>query len=169
MVRRRRERGYSLLEVIWVLAIFGVFLFMLTTMTEELRRQEVEYPIDFMKHPQLTAVLSRLRRDVIDAFGGGPYPPSYNEYAQSDKTLILYTVLGSGSQTVVWDFRTKGEARRMSFSAGMMVSDWKARGVPDFTIGTYEIPNRPFAVRVQAKNKKGRLAVDQIFQPRAHE
>ena len=166
---RRRERGYTLMEVVWVLAIFGIFLFMLTTMTEELRRQELEYPIDFMKHPQLTAVLSRLRRDAFDAFGGGPYPPSYNEYSQSDKLLILYSVFAKGSQTVVWDFRTKGEARRMSFSAGMMVSDWTARGVPEFIISTYEIPNRPFAVRVQAKDKRGRLAVDQIFQPRAHE
>jgi prepilin-type N-terminal cleavage/methylation domain-containing protein len=166
---RRRDSGYTLVEVVWVLAIFGIFLFMLTVMTEELRRQEIRYPIDFLKHPQIISVVSRMRRDVIDAFGAEAYPRTFNEYAQTDKTLIIYTIFETGSQTVVWDFRTKGEARRMSFSAGMMVSEWTARGVPNFTVSTFTIPGRPYAVRLQAKDKKGRLAIDQIFQPRAHE
>jgi prepilin-type N-terminal cleavage/methylation domain-containing protein len=167
---RRRERGYTLMEVVWVLAIFGVFLFIFTTMQEELRRQERKYPIDFMQHPQITAVMSRLRRDVIDAFAADPYPPTFQDYVQSGDTLIVYTILGAGAgYTVVWDFRTDGEARRTAYSGGMVISDWKARAVPRFMISTYEIPNRPFAVRVRARTKEGTLAIDQIFQPRAHE
>jgi hypothetical protein len=153
----------------WVLAIFGIFLFMITVMTDEMRRQQIEYPIDFFQHPQIISVISRMRRDVIDAFGAAPYPASYREYSQSSQTLIIYSVFGTGSQTVVWDFRTPGEVRRMGFSAGMMVSDWTARGVPAFSVSTFEIPGRPYAVRLRANDKKGKLAIDQIFQPRAHE
>ncbi len=167
---RKRQRGYTLIEVVYVLAIFGIFLWTLTTMTEELRRQEQRYPVDFMKHPQIAAVMSRLRRDVIDAFRDNPYPGSYSSYTQSDKTLIIYSILGSGfGQTIVWDFRTAGEARRTAYSAGMLVSNWMARGVPQFQISTFEIPNRPYAVRVRARDRKGRLAIDQIFQPRGHD
>lgn len=166
---RRGEQGYTILEVVYVLAIFGIFLWMLTTMTEELRRQEQRYPIDFMQHPQITAVMSRLRRDVIDAFGENPYPATFNNYRQSPDTLIIYSIRGSGfGQTIVWDFRTKGEARRTAFSAGMIVSDWVARGVPKFEIGTFDMPTGGYSVRVRANNRKGTLEIDQIFKPRAH-
>lgn len=176
---RGRERGFTLIEVVYVLAIFGVFLWMLTVMTEELRRQELRYPIDFMQHPQITAVMSRLRRDVIDASlwldpqtgSKTPmYPSGIATYTQSPNTLIVYTIMGTGfGQTVVWDFGKQGEARRIAYSAGMVISDWVARGVPKFEISTYEIPNRPYAVRIRARTRKGNLAIDQIFQPRTHE
>jgi len=176
---RRAERGFTLIEAVYVLAVFGTFLWMLTVMTEELRRQELRYPIDFMQHPQITAVMSRLRRDVIDAslwldpdsgLKTPMYPSGIATYTQTPKTLIVYTIMGTGfGQTVVWDFSKKGEARRIAYSTGMVVSDWKAGGVPQFKIDTWVIPNRPFAVRVQARDKKGNLAIDQIFQPRTHE
>jgi hypothetical protein len=69
----------------------------------------------------------------------------------------------------VWDFRTPGVVNRKAFSVGNVVSDWVARGVPaNFSVGTFEIPNRPYAVRIRATDEKGKLAIDQIFQPRAH-
>jgi len=176
---RRRERGFTLIEVVYVLAIFGVFLMMLTVMSEELRRQELRHPIDFMQHPQITAVMSRLRRDVTDASiwldpatgSKTPmYPAGVADYTQTPNTLIVYTIMGTGfGQTVVWDFRTPGAARRIAYSAGMIVSDWTAGGVPKFEISDFQIPNRPYAVRVRARDKKGNLAIDQIFQPRTHE
>jgi prepilin-type N-terminal cleavage/methylation domain-containing protein len=176
---RRAERGFTLIEVVYVLAVFGAFLYMLTVMTEELRRQEPRYPIDFMQHPQITAVMSRLRRDVIDAslwldpdtgLKTPMYPANFMNYRQSKKTLIVYTIMGTGfGQTVVWDFSNEGRARRTAYSVGIIVSDWMAGGVPQFEISTYEIPNRPFAVRFQARDRKGNLAIDQIFQPRTHE
>lgn len=176
---RRGQQGYTIMEVVYVLAIFGIFLWMLTTMTEELRRQEQRYPIDFMQHPQITAVMSRLRRDVLDASlwldpdtgSKTPmYPSGIATYTQSPDTLIVYTIMGTGfGQTVVWDFRKEGEARRIAYSAGMVVSDWVAGGVPKFDIDTYKIPNRPYAVRIRARTRRGDLAIDQIFQPRTHE
>lgn len=165
---RPGQRGYTIIEVVYALAIFGVFLFMLTTMTEELRRQEKRYPIDFMQHPQITAVMSRLRRDVVDAFGPDPYPATFNEYRQSPETLIIYSILGTGfGQTIIWDFRKDGEARRTSYSVGNVVSDWVARGVPQFEISTFDMPSGGYAVRVRARNSKGTLAIDQIFKPRS--
>jgi prepilin-type N-terminal cleavage/methylation domain-containing protein len=165
----RRQRGFTLLEVIFVLAIFGLFILMLVTMTTELRLQDKRYPVNFMRHPQVIAVLSRMRKDVVDAFGVEPYPASYGNYTQSPTTLIVYSIQESGfAQTVVWDFNTPGEVRRKAYSTGAQVSEWVARGVPRFRIVTYEIPDRPYAVRVRAFDAGGKLAIDQILQPRAH-
>ena len=170
MDRRRLQLGFTLLETVMTLAIFGIFIFILVTLTAEMKGYDKRYPVNFMKHPQVIAVLSRMRKDVFDAFGGDPYPPSYRTYAQSEKTLIVYSVQESGfAQTVVWDFTTPGVAKRTAFSVGGIVSEWVARGVPaSFTVGTYEIPGRPYAVRLRAWDGAGRLAIDQIFQPRAH-
>jgi prepilin-type N-terminal cleavage/methylation domain-containing protein len=167
----RKERGFTLLETLFTLAIFGVFIIILVTMSAEMRGYDQRYPVNYMKHPQVTAVMSRMRRDVVDAFGADPYPASYATYGQTSKTLIVYSVQSTGfTQTIVWDFRTPGVVNRKAYSVGNVVSDWVARGVPaDFTVGTFEIPDRPFAVRVRATDQGGKLAIDQIFQPRAHE
>jgi prepilin-type N-terminal cleavage/methylation domain-containing protein len=166
-----RARGFTLLETIFTLSIFGVFIIILVTLTAEMRGYDKRYPVNFMKHPQVTAVMSRMRKDVTDAFGADPYPGSYANYTQTEKTLIIYSVQTTGfTQTVIWDFREPGVVRRRAYSVGAVVSDWVARGVPTtFIVGTYEIPNRPFAVRIRASDQGGRLAIDQIFQPRAHE
>ncbi len=165
-----RQRGFTLMEIVVVLSIFGMFIFMLTILTAEMRGQDKRYPVNFMRHPQVIAVLSRMRKDVLDAFGADPYPASYASYTQTPKTLIVYTVRETGfAQTVVWDFTTPGEVRRKAYSTGAEISDWVARGLPEFRVTTYEIPDRPYAVRVQATDSGGRLAIDQILQPRAHE
>lgn len=167
---RPRSRGFTLLEVVYVLAIFGVFLFILTTMLSELQRQDKRYPINFMSHPQVIAVTSRLRRDVLDALGKSPYPYSFQTYSQGDKLLIIDSLSNSGfAYVVVWDFRKRGEARRLAYSAGSLSTEWVARGVPEMTISTFEIPDRPYSVRIRARDDKGKLAIDQIFQPRTHE
>jgi prepilin-type N-terminal cleavage/methylation domain-containing protein len=177
----RWQRGFTLLEVVFAVAIFGIFLFMLASLTAEMRGHDRRYPVNFMRHPQVISVISRMRRDVLDATlydaGTSPpqktpmYPVSIGGYSQSPKTLILYTIQPSGfGETVVWDFSVTGEVRRKAYSVGAMTSEWVARGLPsNFTIGTWEIPDRPYAVRVQARDQTGKLAIDQIFQPRAHE
>jgi prepilin-type N-terminal cleavage/methylation domain-containing protein len=167
----RESRGFTLLETIFTLAIFGVFIIILVTMSAEMRGYDQRYPVNYMRHPQVTAVMSRMRKDVLDAFGADPYPATYATYGQTSKTLIVYSVQSTGfTQTVVWDFRTPGVVNRKAYSVGNVVSDWVARGVPaDFTVGTFEIPDRPFAVRIRAMDQGGKLAIDQIFQPRAHE
>ena len=167
----RRQRGFTLMETVVTLAIFGVFIFILVTVTAEMRGNDRRYPVNFMKHPQVIAVVSRMRKDVLDAFGANPYPASYMTHSQGEKKLIVYSVQQSGfAETVVWDFSEHGSVRRQSYSVGGVVSDWTARGVPaTFVIDIFEIPNRPYAVRFRAKDGAGRLAIDQIFQPRAHE
>ena len=171
---KRRERGFTLLEVTFTVAIFGIFLMMLVTVTAEMRKQEKRYPVNFMRHPQVVAVMSRMRRDVLDAFGANAYPADAGggKYTQGKKTLIVNTLIsGSGTQTVVWDFTTPSEARRISYNVGIATT-WIARGLPDgFNVDfdAVETPGHPFGVRITAVDSKGRLAIDQYLQPRAHQ
>jgi hypothetical protein len=62
-------------------------------------------------------------------------------------------------------------ARRISYDVGEK-SQWIARGLPpelDLELEAVEFPDRPYGVRLKAKDSNGQLAIDQIFQPRAHE
>ena len=168
---KRGERGYSMMEIVVVMAIFGVFLMILVIVTAEMRRFEKNMPVNFMAHPQVVSVLSRMRSDVLDAWGTDPYPESQDTYAQSEKTLIVKTFINGGLQTVVWDFSKPGEVKRVSYNVGVATT-WLARGMPeDFaaTIDAVETPGRPFGVRIRAVDKRGNLAVDEYLQPRAHE
>jgi prepilin-type N-terminal cleavage/methylation domain-containing protein len=179
---RRRVAGYTLLEVVVAMAIFGIFLVVLGVLTSEMRAIEKRMPINFMRHPQIVGVIARIRRDVIDAHGTDPYPESYAEYTQSGQTLIVETIQQDGGrQTIVWDFRTPGEVQRHAFRVGVRTT-WRARGVPaDFSKSLVvdavdlseeddvDIPDRPYGVRLIARDGKGRVAIDQILQPRAHE
>ena len=168
-----RRRGYSLLEVVVTIAIFGVFLMILTTMSLEMRKNEKRYPVNFMQNPQVIAVLARLRRDVLDAPGENPYRDKTpdGKYTMSSKVLIFETLVSGGSQLVVWDFSIPGEVHRVSYNVGMK-TEWVARGLPpDFaaTIDSIEVPGRAFGVRITAVDQKGNLAIDQYLLPRAHE
>lgn len=174
MVKRRRDRGYTLMEVVVATALLGVFLMALVTLEGEMRTWERRLPINYMKHPQVSALLSRMRRDVLDAHGKDPYRSEYEGFVQSDKTLILESLQKDGSvQMVVWDFSKPGEVLRRSWNVGVS-SDWVARGLPPsfqqgMVIDAVGIPGRPWAVRLMARDGKGNIAIDQIFQPRAHE
>ena len=171
MVKRRA--GYTLLEVVVAMAIFGMFLTILAVITAEMRGYEKRMPINFMRHPQIAAVLSRLRRDVLDAHGSSPYKPSFGPYTQSPKTLIVESVQPNGGvQTIVWDFSTPGEVQRIAYNVGV-ATKWVAHGVPpefsnDLVVDAVGIPGRPWGVEIKAQDAKGRIAIDQILQPRAH-
>jgi prepilin-type N-terminal cleavage/methylation domain-containing protein len=165
----RRPRGYSLLEMVVAMAIFGMFLFMVTALTMSLNRSEKKWPVNLMKHPQVAAVMARLRRDVLDAT-----PPYYGsstgKFKQTEQTLLL-TVLepGGTSRDIVWDFSIPGEAHRRAFLGDQQVSEWVARGVPStFEIQAFtEFSRKPVGLRIQAVDEHGALVIDQILQPRA--
>lgn len=186
-VGRSRAAGYSLIEIVVAMSIFGLFLVVVFVLTAEMRGWERRLPVNYMRHPQVMAVVARLRHDVLDAHGKKPYRKSHDGYTMSPKTLILETVHASGGvRTVVWDFSTPGEVRRRSYNVGE-VEEWLARGVPegfsrDFVIDAVEIDDesvfsggggsaaqRPYGVRILARDSNGRLTLDQILQPRAHE
>lgn len=173
----RRTAGFTLLELVVSMFVFGIFLMILIMLTSEMRRYESKLPVNFMKHPQVSAVVSRLRRDVLDAMGdatGNPYvqewPPTNPQYRNTRQVLIINT-WENGPKTVVWDFREPGVVMRRSYNVGI-ATDWVARGLPEdigsFDLGAEKIPGRSWAVRITATDKKGRIAIDQIFQPRAH-
>lgn len=175
MVTRRRERGYSLLEVTVMLAVFGAVLAIFFTLTAEMRKWEKRLPVNYMRHPQVTAVMARLRKDVLDAhIQSGPYVPSAGDYEADEKTLIVATILEVGTvQTVVWDFAQPGVVQRLAFTSGLKTNTWTARGVPlDFSkevgVSAVEFEDRPYGVRILAKDADGRVSIDQILQPRSH-
>jgi prepilin-type N-terminal cleavage/methylation domain-containing protein len=169
-----RQRGYTLMEVVFAMAIFGIFCAVLFTLTAEMRFYEKRLPINMHKNPQVISVLSRMRRDVLDAASRQPYEKTYGEYTSSDKVLIVETMMPTGGQqTVVWDFRTPGEVRRRAFNVGV-ADDWVTRGLPvDFS--NLEIDavktgaGSAWATRITARDEKGRIAIDTILQPRATE
>src|SRR5262249_2038931 len=135
---------------------------------------EKRLPINMHKNPQVISVLSRLRRDVLDAASRQPYEKTYGAYTSSAKVLIIETMgKDVGQQTVGWEFRTPGEGRRRAFQVGV-AQDWVSRGLPvDFS--NVEIDalktgiSSAWATRVTARDEKGRIAIDTILQPRATE
>jgi hypothetical protein len=155
-----------MLEMVIAIAVFGVLIWILVTLEGEMFRNERRFPVNYMTHPEVMAVLARLRKDVVDSYG---YPASYDKYQQGPHCLILSVIQPTGfSETVVWDFSVPTRIRRLSFNVGQVSSDWLARGVPQFAIDNYQMPNGEVAVRVSANDEQGVLAIDQIYQPRRH-
>jgi prepilin-type N-terminal cleavage/methylation domain-containing protein len=171
-VVRRRSAGYSLMEVVVAMAIFGVFIFIVLSLTTEMYSYERKLKIDFYRHPQIMAVVARMRRDVLDAYGNDPYKDSFDGFTNGPKTLIIEVLQETGGvQTVVWDFSTPEVVIRRSYVVGV-AREWKARGVPaDFsagaTIDAAKNPKGAPGVHLQALDKNGRIALDQIFLPRS--
>ena len=162
----KRERGYSLLEIVVTLAIFGTFLMIITIVTAEMHSNEKRYPINFMAHPEVSSVMARMRKDVVDTMY---YPAEFQTYKQTPKTLILYTLTKEGAaKTVVWDFMTPGEVHRKEFTAQQLSTEWVSRGLPDFAISSYSLPSGQDAVRISALDEKKRLSIDEILVPRPH-
>ncbi|HEX7829244.1 MAG TPA: prepilin-type N-terminal cleavage/methylation domain-containing protein [Thermoanaerobaculia bacterium] len=171
-MRRRAQLGYSLLEVIVAMTIFLIFLATLFALTSDMRAYEKRLPVNFQKHPQIAAVLTRLRRDVIDGIGKNPYLEAHEDYVGGEQVLIVKTLVNGGEQIVVWDFREPGVVRRRAYNASM-ATDWWARGLPKgFHLEVDAVKTGPragWATHIQATDSEGRIAIDQILQPRATE
>ena len=164
---RAGGRGYSLIEIVVVMAIFGIFLYIVVMLTAEMKRNEKKWPVNFMTHPDVSAVIARLRRDVEDAKA---FPVNFNSYTQDQKTLIIYTILQTGfAETVVYDFNTAGEVHRLSFTATQQTSEWVAHGVPTFHYDRDNNVNGEPAVHISAVDSNNKLAIDQIIVPRPHD
>jgi prepilin-type N-terminal cleavage/methylation domain-containing protein len=163
----RRERGYTLLEIVVTLAVFGIFLFIVVVLTAEMRANEKRYPVNYMAHPEASAVMSRLRKDILDT---KYYPNDFAGYEQGHQTLLLYTLDQTGfGKTVIYDFRTHGEVHRKEFNANQLAAEWVAHGVPDFQFDSLDMGNGQVAARITARDEQNRLAIDEIFFPRPHD
>lgn len=162
----KRQRGYSLVEMLVVIAVFGGFLMIMVIVTAEMKRVERKWPIDFLTHPDSSAVVARLRKDVADALY---YPTEFEGYTQTPQTLLIYSLQRNGAgYTVVYDFRQRGIVLRKAYSGKVVVEDWTAHGVPAFLISDYTLDTGHIAVRLTAVDSGGNLAIDEIFIPRAH-
>jgi hypothetical protein len=137
-----------------------------------MRSHQQRLPFNFMKNPQISNVLSRLRRDVMDAHGPQPYANTHDGYTMGPKTLIIRTIRPTGGvETVVWDFTTPGIVKRRSYNVGV-ATEWMARGIPpefNVQLDAVEIEGRPWGVLVRGSDEEGRIAIEQILQPRAHD
>jgi prepilin-type N-terminal cleavage/methylation domain-containing protein len=163
----RRARGYSLMEIVIAMALFGVFLFVLATVTTEMRRNEKKWPVNFFSHPEVGSALFRMRHDILDSTS---FPDTFDKYSQSPTTLIVYTINQDGTaETVVWDFSQPGEVDRKAFKATLLSSEWKTLEDPIFvsTLEPMESGGEQ-QVHIRAIDKEGKLAIDQIFVPRPH-
>lgn len=171
-----KQRGYTLVEVAVMMTVFGAFLAIFFVLTNEMRQWEKRLPVNYMRHPQVAAVMMRMRRDVLDAnvTGTGPYLPKFGTFKQGPKVLILDTILPNGTtQTVVWDFSEPAVVRRHAYTDQLKTETWTARGLPPTFLSTTEIKavefdDRPYGVRIDARDSNGKLAIDQILQPRSH-
>jgi prepilin-type N-terminal cleavage/methylation domain-containing protein len=163
----KNKRGFTLLEIVITIAIFGVFLMIIVSVTLDMRKNESKYPVDFMTHPEVSGLVARFRKDIFDT---KYFPAEFKGYKQTSKTLVMYTLRTTGfAETVVYDFQTHGEVHRKSYNATDLTGDWVARGVPTFDINDYKLATGQDAVRLRALDDKGRLAIDQIFLQRAHD
>jgi prepilin-type N-terminal cleavage/methylation domain-containing protein len=173
--QRTAAAGFTLIEVVVSLAVFGIFILILVTMTAEMHDYERRYPVNFLAHPQVSSALGRIRRDVFSATDPY-YPDSFYDpatkinYTQGKTTLILTVLQESGfTQTVVWDFSAKGEAWRRAYSGTLTSSLWVARGMPSIELTDFPIDaHHPDSVRIKAVDDRGTLAIDQVYQPRHH-
>ena len=168
MVSRRRARGYSMMEIVVTMALFGVFLFILVTLTSEMRRNEKKWPVNFLARPEIGSIVARMRRDILDTTS---FPDNFNEFTQSPTTLIVYTINQdhSSAQTVVWDFSKPSEVHRKAYTATQLSSEWVARQAPTFicTLAPMQSGDE-LEVHIQAVDDDGKVAIDQIFVPRPH-
>ncbi|MEO8035069.1 MAG: type II secretion system protein [Acidobacteriota bacterium] len=161
-------RGSTLLELVVAMTLLGTMIMLLVILTSEMMKYERKLPVNYMVHPQVSSVIARLRRDVSSACCSY-YPSSEGAWSQSPTTLIVESLQQSGtSQVVVWDFSISGEVHRHAFTGHMEMSEWSARGLPKFKIDDFPLPNSPDSVRIRAYDAGGKLAIDQIFQPRPH-
>lgn len=162
-----RQHGYTMMEIVVTLAVFGIFLAIVVTLTAEMRANEKKYPVNFMTHPEVGGIVARMRKDILDT---KYYPSDFQGYQQTPRTLVLYTLRQTGfAETVVYDFRRPGEAHRIAFNATQQTSDWVARGAPAFQISSFDLPTGQTAVRITARDDQNRVAIDEIFTPRPHD
>ncbi|HVR43785.1 MAG TPA: type II secretion system protein [Thermoanaerobaculia bacterium] len=156
---RRRASGITLIELVVAMAIFSVFLLILTALGSQYQRFDRQVQFRWFLHPDDMAVIARLRRDVADSRG---YPVSFAGLTQTPSTLILSH--GSG-RTVTWELGAS-TAMRTEWTGQSKESTWVARATRAFEIDAWELPDGKTAVRLTGRSTDGGIVVDRIITPR---
>jgi len=162
--RARGTRGFTLVEMVVALAVFGVLILIMAVLEHHLAQVERRVKLDWFTHPELLAVVSRVRSDILES---ERVMESFGEWSEDASTLILSMGgEGSGRRVVVYDFSESGLARRYEFSGSSLDSTWTANGVPRFEVGAYQFGSTGSGVALRALDQEGRLVIDRIFAPR---
>ncbi len=163
---RRAQKGMTLIEVSIGLAIFGAFVLILVSLQSEMLRFERSIRLKTHDHPDLQSLVARVRRDVYDSVS---YPLAFDTYSQSPTTLIVSQVEPDGTvETIVYDFSKAKFVTRSLFRGPVLAETWKAGGLPEFRVASFDMPEGMVGVRLTARNEKGETIVDRVFQPRVH-
>ncbi len=161
-----RQRGFTLVEMLVTVAVFGVFIVIIGTLTYNMFYVQQKWPINYMSHPEVGGVVARVRRDVLDSLH---YPGEFEGFVQTKRTLIIYVVGQDGyAKTIIYDFRKSNEVRRLEYKSKELETTWIGRAMPAFEVDDYTLDSGQVAVRLIAKDPEGKLAIDQIFFPRPH-
>lgn len=172
------QRGFSLVELIVTIAIMGFLIFMLVALQRELVTFDRKLKVDLFSQPNTSAVLHRVRRDVLNAVQYHPEEP-YADYEWSQTTMLLDYPLdrargATKSYVVVWDFSEPETAKRIELVDEKIVSEWStASGARyelnyDYRICSPGFPpvcSGPQFIRLLGYDSKGGLVVDEKVAP----
>ena len=168
VVTRRRARGYTMMEIVVTLALFGVFLFIIVTMTAEMRRNEKKWPVNFFAHPEVGSVLARMRRDIYDSTARPRQLRNVQQLA-ADADRLHDQQRRHGRDGGVGFQRRRGEVHRRGVQSDAAVvgvdGAWPAAvhgALPE------SMPSGQDAMRIRAVDKEKKLAIDELIVPRPH-